>query len=264
MAVEESMAPMETTLYEVRDSAAWITLNRPERRNAISATLVNEVYDHITAALEDKTVRAIVLTGAGKGFCAGADLKDPPGRAGEGERAVPFRDLLTAMWEAPKPVIAAVNGAAFAGGLGLVGAADIVIANEDAQFSFSEVRVGVIPAIISVVCLRKMAPHHGARLFITGDRFDGRKAVEYGLAHKAVPLAQLEEVVAEELRLIKLGGPKAVAECKRLARQVPNWTVKEGFEKAHHWSLETFKTEEAAEGMAAFREKRSPRWVTDS
>ncbi len=258
-----SPAPGSTqTSYEVRRGAAWITLRRPEVRNALSATLVNELADHLDRAAADVAVRSIVITGTGKAFCAGADLKNPPGRAAEGERAVAYHDVLTAIWEGSKPVIAAINGAAFAGGLGLVGAADIVISDEDALFSFSEVRIGVIPAIISVVCLRKLGAHHGMRLLITGDRFDGRQAVEYGLAHRAVPGDQLQQAVQDEIDMINLGGPNAVAECKQLVRAVPNWSLDEGFRQTTTWSRRLFQSDEAAEGMAAFREKRKPSWAT--
>ncbi len=256
------MVSQENTLYEVNDGAAWITLNRPEVRNALSAGLLTEVYDHLMTANADKAVRCIVLTGAGKGFCAGADLKNPPGSAGSDGRVVPYPDVLTAIWEGEKPVIAAINGAAFAGGLGLVAASDIVITSEEAVFSFSEVRIGVIPAIIAVVCLRKLGPHHGMRLFVTGDRFDGKQAVEYGLAHRAVPPDQLATAVQEEIDAISLGGPIAVAECKKLVRAIPGQSLQEGFEITQTWSLRMFQSDEAAEGMAAFREKRKPRWVT--
>src|SRR5450755_3959002 len=113
----EMMTTTETTLYEIVDGAAWITLNRPENRNALSAILVNEVHDHLVAAIENPQVRCIVLTGAGPAFCAGADLKSPPGSATSGGRAWSLPDVLNLMLESPKPVIAAINGAAFAGGL---------------------------------------------------------------------------------------------------------------------------------------------------
>lgn len=255
------MAEQKNTLYEVRNGAAWITLNRPEARNALSAELITELYDHLIEAKDDKGVRCIVLTGAGKGFCSGADLKNPPGRATPDGRVVPYPDVLAAIWEGDKPVIAAVNGAAFAGGLGLVGASDIVITSDEAVFSFSEVRIGVIPAVISVVCLRKLGPHHGMRLFVTGDRFDGKQAVQYGLAHRAVPPDQLMAAVQQEIDAINLGGPIAVAESKKLVRAVLERSLREGFELTQEWSLRMFKSGEAAEGMAAFREKRKPRWV---
>jgi methylglutaconyl-CoA hydratase len=254
------VASTEATRYEINEGAAWITLNRPENRNALSAVLVAELFDHIQAANEDGAVRSIVITGTDPAFCAGADLKSPPGQIVDG-RAVPYPDVLNAILDSPKPVIAAVNGAAFAGGLGLVGAADIVVAAQDVQFSFSEVRIGVIPAVISVVCLPKLGKHHGMRLFLTGDRFTGTQAVEMGFAHVAVPRDQLMQAVQHEIDLINLGGPIAVAECKKLVRQVPELSIKEGFEVTGPWSGELFRSEEGAEGMAAFREKRKPSWV---
>ncbi|MBW1845857.1 MAG: enoyl-CoA hydratase/isomerase family protein [Deltaproteobacteria bacterium] len=175
----------------------------------------------------------------------------------------PYPDVLTRILESRKPVIAAINGAAFAGGLGLVSASDIVITSEEAKFSFSEVRIGVIPAIISVVCLRKLGTHHGMRLFITGDRFTGKDAVAYGLAHRAVPLDELNATVMAEIDAIKLGGPNAVAEAKKLVRTVPELSIEEGFKITAEWSYKLFTSEEGAEGMAAFREKRKPSWVKD-
>ena len=155
-----------------------------------------------------------------------------------------------------------MNGAAFAGGLGLVGAADIVITVQDVQFSFSEVRIGVIPAVISVVCLPKLGTHHGMKLFLTGERFTGQQAVDFGLAHRAVPAAQLIEAVQEEIDMINLGGPNAIIECKKLVRQVPGLSMQEGFDLTGSWSVKMFKSKEGEEGMASFREKRKPSWVS--
>jgi methylglutaconyl-CoA hydratase len=258
------MSSNEATLYEIRDGAAWITLNRPENRNALSAILVTELYDHLTNANADDEVRSIVITGNGPAFCAGADLKSPPGQLSEGVgRAVPYADVLTAIIDSPKPVIAAVNGAAFAGGLGLVGAADIVVTRTDVQFSFSEVRIGVIPAIISVVCMPKLGVHHGTKLFLTGERFDGQQAVDMGLAHITVPEDELVSTVEEQIAMINLGGPIAVQECKKLARRVTQLSIEEGFKETAEWSARMFRSDEGAEGMASFREKRKPNWVKE-
>ena len=258
------MSSNEATLYEIRDGAAWITLNRPENRNALSAILVTELYDHLTNANADDEVRSIVITGNGPAFCAGADLKSPPGQLSEGVgRAVPYADVLTAIIDSPKPVIAAVNGAAFAGGLGLVGAADIVVTRTDVQFSFSEVRIGVIPAIISVVCMPKLGVHHGTKLFLTGERFDGQQAVDMGLAHITVPEDKLVSTVEEQIAMINLGGPIAVQECKKLARRVTQLSTEEGFKETAEWSARMFRSDEGAEGMASFREKRKPNWVKE-
>ena len=254
----------EATRYEIIKGAAWITLNRPDNRNALSAVLVDELDAHLRAANEDPAVRAIVITGTDPAFCAGADLKNPPGKAGPGQRGVEFVDILKFIVASPKPVIAAVNGAAFAGGLGLVGAADIVITAEDAPMSFSEVRIGVIPAVIAVVCVPKLGTHHAKKLFLTGERFSGARAVEMGLAHRAVPKAQLVAAVEEEIAAICQGGPIAVTECKKLVSRVPQLSMEEGFAEMAVWSKRMFGTPEATEGMTAFREKRKPAWIAQS
>lgn len=255
------MAATEATKCHLRQGAAWITLNRPESRNALSAVLVSELFDHIAAAVADDAVRVIVLTGAPPAFCAGADLKSPPEQIVAGQRSVTYPDVLNALLDSPKPVIAAVNGAAFAGGLGLVGAADLVVIAEEAQCSFSEVRIGVIPAVISVVCLPKLGIHNAMRLFLTGRRFTGAEAVALGLAHRSAPLAALTDAVQEEIEMIRLGGPTAVAECKKLVRLAPQLSRQAGFDVTGEWSARMFGSAEAAEGMAAFREKRQPAWI---
>jgi len=254
------MASTEETLYDVRNGGAWITLNRPEKRNALSPTLIAETYQHILAANEDDAVRCVVITGAPPAFCAGADLKAKRGKE-TGGPDVPYPLLLTQIQDNPKPVIAAVNGAAFAGGLGIVGAVDISITASDVKFSFSEVRIGVIPAMIAVVCLPKLGTHHGMKLFLTGERFTADQAVDMGFIHRAVPSDELESAVQEEIDMIRLGGPNAIEECKKLVRRVPQLSREEGFAETAPWSAKLFASDEGAEGMLAFREKRNPNWV---
>lgn len=255
------MTTADITLCDVCGGAAWITMNRPENRNAISLELIASLYDHLRACNANDGVRSIVITGTGPAFCAGADLKGS--RTDPSIRTVTFVDLLNAILESPKPIIAAVNGVAFGGGLGLVAASDIVIANKDAQFSFSEVRIGVIPAIISVVCLPKLGRHQAMKLFLTGERFDGQAAVQMGLAHTAVDGDELVDAVDDVTNMIAQGGPNAVVECKKLVRRVSELPLQQGFEATEEWSARMFRTEEAAEGMAAFRERRKPNWVSD-
>lgn len=256
------MASTEETLYEVKNGGAWITLNRPEKRNALSPTLIAETYEHMLVANENPEVRCIVITGAAPAFCAGADLKAKPGNE-TGGREVPYPQLLTQMQDNPKPVIVAVNGAAFAGGLGLVGAADISVSVDDVQFSFSEVRIGVIPAMIAVVCLPKLGTHQGMKLFLTGERFSAQQAVDMGFIHRAVASDQLESAVQEEIDMIRLGGPIAIEECKKLVRRVPQLNREEGFAETQPWSASLFASEEGREGMLSFREKRKPNWVKE-
>jgi methylglutaconyl-CoA hydratase len=250
------------TIYEVRRRAAWITLNAPQTRNALSAGLIAELGVHLRTAGGDDVVRSIVLTGNGPAFCAGADLKGGSSAVapGSGERN-PFVEILRLIWDGPKPVIAAVNGHAFGGGLGLVAAADIAIATETAKFAFSEVRVGVIPAMISVVVLPKLGVHQGMRLFLTGETFDARAALGYGLLHRVVPAAELTSAVEAEVDAIALAGPNALREAKRLVRTIPRLSMDEGFAYAEKKIAELFASPEAAEGMAAFVGKRKPSWA---
>jgi methylglutaconyl-CoA hydratase len=256
------MATDTVTRYERRGRAGWITLDSPGNRNALSAPLVRELGRHLEAAIGDSALRAVVITGSGPAFCAGADLRNRGDAvaSGTGERN-PFVDILTRMWEAPKPVIVAVNGHAFGGGIGLVAAADIAIAADGAAFAFSEVRVGVIPAMISVVVLPKLGVHRTMRLFLTGSRFSAAQALEYGLLHRVVAPADLAAAVEEEIEAICHGGPIAVAEAKRLVRTVARLPMEEGFRYAERKIAELFASEEAAEGMAAFLGKRKPAWA---
>jgi methylglutaconyl-CoA hydratase len=255
-------ADLEATRYELRGAAAWITLDRPASRNALSSALVAELKAHLTAALADTAVRAIVLTGEGSAFCAGADLKSggDVARPGEGG-SNPFVDIMRLMREGPKPVICAVNGTAFGGGLGLIASADIAIAVDSAKFSFSEVRIGVIPAMISVVVLPKLGEHNTMRLFLTAERFSAAEALGYGLLHKVVPAEELEAAVDAEVAAIAKGGPVAVSEAKSLVREVAKLDINDGFAYAQAKIATLFASAEAAEGMGAFIEKRAPAWT---
>jgi methylglutaconyl-CoA hydratase len=256
------MTSQEATKYRVEERTAWITLDSPQNRNALSVTLVEELGGHLREALADTEVRAIVLTGNGPAFCAGADLKSRGDAVAPGSGATnPFVEILKLMWEGSKPVIAAVNGHAFGGGIGLVAAADIAIAAEGAKFSFSEVRLGLIPAIISVVVLPKLGVHDAMRLFLTGARFEAARAEDYGLVHRVVAPDALEEAVREEAKAIALGGPNAVAEAKRLIRTVSRVPMDEAFAYAEKKIAELFASAEAAEGMASFVQKRRPGWA---
>ncbi len=256
------MSNQQATKYSVEKGAAWIRLDSPENRNALSQTLVSELIEHLEAANADGEVRSIVLTGNGPAFCAGADLKSggDVARPSAG-RANPFVRLMGLLREGDKPVICAVNGHAFGGGIGLVAACDIVVAVENAKFAFSEVRIGVIPAMISVVVLPKMGEHQTMRLLLTGERFAASEAKAYGLVHKVVDASQLVPAVQAEIDAIGLGGPIAVSEAKKLVRTVAKLPVDEAFEYAQAKIAGLFASEEAAEGMAAFVGKRPPAWV---
>jgi methylglutaconyl-CoA hydratase len=237
-------------------------LNSPGTRNALSAALVTGLNGHLREALSRDDVRSIVLTGEGPAFCAGADLKNR-GLAGDASAGNSLADVLGLMRHCDKPVLVAMNGAAFGGGIGLVAAADIAIGVQGAKMSFSEVRVGAVPAVISVVVLPKLGEHLAMRLYLTGARFTAEDAVRYGLLHQAVPASDLEAAIQAELDAIHRGGPNALRETKRLVREVPRLSERDAFRYATQKSIEMFSSDEAAEGMAAFAEKRPPRWVAE-
>ncbi len=254
----------DDVLYERRGRAAWITLNAPQNRNALSTAIIAGLHTHLQAAMADDAVRAVVLTGNGPTFCAGADLKSGGGVAAQGgAQRNPFVEILELIWNGPKPVIAAVNGHAFGGGVGLAAVADIAVAVDSAKFAFSEVRIGVIPAMISVVVLPKLGVHHGMRLFLTGETFSAAQARDYGLVHKVVAPAELAATVQAEIDAIALGGPNAVAEAKRLVRTIPTLSMDAGFAHAQDKIASLFSSAEAAEGMSAFATKRKPAWAED-
>jgi methylglutaconyl-CoA hydratase len=256
------MASQDVTKIERRGAAAWIALDSPANRNALSSDLVRELGAHLDAAMGDDAVRCVVLTGTGPVFCAGADLKDRGAAIGAGGGgASPFVAILECIWNGPKPVIAAVNGHAFGGGIGLIAACDIAIAVETATFGFSEVRVGVVPATISVLVIPKLGVHQSMRLFLTGERFEAPRALEYGLLHRVVSEDVLERAVQEEVDAIALGGPEAIRAAKQLVRTVPRLPVDEAFRHTEALIAELFASPEAAEGAAAFVEKRPPKWA---
>src|SRR5262245_55806744 len=235
------------TLYEVRGPAAWITLNRPENRNALSVELVDGLLADLKRAVADEAVRVIVITGNGAVFCAGADLKGGGVSAGSGEQ--PFVTVLKTIWNSPKPVIGRVNGHAFGGGVGLAAACDLTVAADSAQFSFSEVRVGVIPAMISVVVIPKIGAQNTMWLFLTGERFGMARAVDVGLIHRAVPADKLDAAVDEIIGMVRLGGPIAIREAKQLVRRVPQMSMDDAFVFAADKITQLFASDEAAEGM---------------
>jgi len=249
-----------TVLYELRGDAAWITLNQPEKRNALNGEIVAGLGTHLQTAIADDRVRVIVLTGAGAAFCAGADLKSG-GVSPGGDAENPFVTVLKTIWEAPKPVIGRINGHAFGGGIGLAAACDISVAADAAMFSFSEVRVGVIPAMISVVVIPKLRIHNTMWLFLTGERFSAQRAAELGLVHRAVPVADLDRAIEDIIGMIRLGGPNAIREAKQLVRRVPELSMDEAFRYTSKKIGELFAGDEAAEGMLAFLEKRKPKWA---
>jgi enoyl-CoA hydratase/carnithine racemase len=247
----------DATLYSVERGIATITLNRPDNRNALSNELMNSLGDNVAAAMSDDAVRLIVLTNESNTFCAGADLK--------GGSSEPVRhslvDILAAMQDGPKPVVGRIAGHCTGGGNGLAAACDISIAAEDVFFAFTEVRIGVAPAIISVVCLPKLRRADAAELFLTGKRCPAARAAEIGLINRAVARESFDEAVEELCNDLLAGGPSALASAKQLVYQVPAMDRTDAYTWTAKLSADLFASEEAGEGIRAFREKTTPRWV---
>jgi methylglutaconyl-CoA hydratase len=236
---------------------ATVTLDSPRNRNALSRRLVTELREALTAVTADDSVRVVVLTGTGPVFCAGADLKEQA--AGGPAPDVP--SLLTLIWDSPKPVIARLNGPARAGGLGLVSACDIAVGPDTATFAFTEVRLGVVPAMIAVTCLRRMEPRAAAEYFLTGEAFGAPRAEQIGLLTRAVPDTELDQETGRLAGLLLRGAPGALAATKTVLREAAARPVPEALARMAALSADRFASAEAQEGMAAFAEKRDPAWV---
>jgi len=239
-----------------------LTLDSPANRNALSTPLMREFLEGLTGALTDTAVRAVVISHTGPVFCSGADLKETA-EARENGRvpAEMLADVLAAIWEFPKPVVARVAGPARAGGLGLIAAADIAVCARDATFAFSEVRLGVIPAVISATVLPRLATRAAAELYLTGDVFDGVRAAGIGLVTSAVEADRLDDAVQAYCDSLVKGGPLALAGTKQLLRRPTAASIRADLADLSARSAAYFRSDEGREGVAAFREKRPANWV---
>lgn len=255
------MSLVETKVETKKDRGVMtITLADDENRNVLSSDLVEQLLSAIDVADADPEVRVIVLTNRGRVFCAGADLK----ARSTSRKGVPTGvDLFTRFGKSPKPFVGRINGHCVAGGLGIAAAMDISVALDTAKMGFTEVRIGVAPAMISVLCLPKMRSAEASAAFLRGNRFLAPEAVRMGIVNSAVPADRIDQEVAEIVADLLLGGPDALAACKALTRQIPKMSVEEAFEWTSQLSADLFASEEAQEGMRAFAEKRPPSWVSN-
>jgi methylglutaconyl-CoA hydratase len=237
------------------------TLADLENRNALGGALVRGLREALAAANADASIRALVVTNEGNTFCAGANLKERSGASGRGSGSGGFEELLHEIQTSPTPVVGRIAGHVVGGGNGLAAALDISIAAEEVKFGFTEVRLGVAPAIISVVCLPKMRRGEALEAFLRGNRFSAKRAAELGLINRAVPAAELDAAVGEVLDDLRKGGPQALGFAKRLVYEVPALAQKDAFAWTTSLSNELFSGDEAREGMAAFLGRRPPAWA---
>lgn len=256
----------ETISYSFKDKIATVTLNRPEVHNAFNEVMIAELTEIFRKTSEDELVRVVVLTGNGKSFSAGADLnwmKKMINYSYEQnlDDSIKLAELFYLLYSLPKPIIARVNGTAIGGGTGLVAVCDIAIASENAKFSLSEVKLGLVPACISPYVIRKVGEGRCREFFLTGERLTAKRALESGLVNQVVPLEELDQAVQEKTDQLISSGPKALAMCKELLKNVPGMS----FEKAKTYTADMIASmrigDEGQEGMNAFLEKRKPKWT---
>lgn len=246
-------------------SVATVTLNRPEVHNAFDGATIEALLSALDACAGDPAVRVVVLAGAGRSFCAGADLRWMATLGASGDNSASARTMggLFGRIEAlPKPVIARVHGAVRGGGTGLMAACDIVVATERASFQFSEVRLGLAPAVISPYLIGRIGVTAARELFVTGDRIDAARAHALGLVnHVVADEAALDAQVAALCASIKRGGPQAVGACKALALTVTTLDDEARFTYTSELIARLRASPEGQEGMKAFITKRDPAWV---
>jgi methylglutaconyl-CoA hydratase len=257
---------LERIQLEVEGPVARIWLNRPEVRNAFDGLTVTELRTTIFNLATVDSVRVIVLGGRGASFCAGADLGWMKAMASFGRdenlrEAQALADLFFTVYESPKPIVARVHGAALGGGAGLVAACDIPVAALGTQFGFTEVRLGIIPAVISPYVLRKIGESAAREFFLTGERFEAVKACEIGLVRHAVPEDDLDAAVEKRVKELLQAGPRAVAEAKELIREVAFKRVEDVQRYVVEAIADIRVSPEGQEGMRAFLEKRKPGWT---
>ncbi|UUN27561.1 enoyl-CoA hydratase family protein [Streptomyces sp. FIT100] len=229
-----------------------LTLDSPANRNALSARLVGELADALTTCTKDPAVRAVVLTHTGGTFSAGADLKEPP-------NPYTFVALLRQIVELPKPVVARIAGRVRAGGIGLVGACDIAAASADSDFAFTEVRIGVAPAVISLPLLPRLEPRAAARYYLGGERFDAAEAARIGLLTTVAD--DVDTALAPVLDGLRRASPVALDATKQLLTARVRETFDRDAEDLVQRSASLFASAEAREGMTAFLERRDPAWL---
>jgi methylglutaconyl-CoA hydratase len=244
---------------------ATVILARPDAHNALNAELIDELTRCFEEISDDERVRVVVLAGEGRSFCAGADVGYMRKTAtfSYEENLEDARRLAIMFWtidECPKPVVAKVHGTAMGGGAGLLAVADVVMADSEAGFAFSEVRLGIAPATIAPFVVRKIGVSHARSLFLTGERFGAERAREIGLAHEVVSSEGLDAAVDEKVAELLRGGPVAQATLKGLLRRLETTEPMEAPGLTARVISELRTGEEGQEGLAAFMEKRDPRW----
>jgi len=256
----------DTIEIQKTKNVTTVCLNRPDVHNAINEKLIFELTSCFKQFYNDNNIRIIVLTGNGKSFCSGADLHWMKSMVNYSKQenindSTLLLNLYETIYNCPKPVIGRVNGPAFGGGIGLVAVCDIVIAVSDCKFAFTEVKLGIIPAVISTYVIKRLGISNTKRLFITGERFDSNYAKEIGLVdHVAQDHQLLDDIIRKYVELLISSGPKAIKEVKDLIKAYEKFDLEKYKDFTVKKIAELRVSDEGQEGMNAFLEKRKTRW----
>lgn len=254
-----------TIKYNLKDGVAYVTFSRPEVHNAFTDEVIFEMTDLFDKLDEEKSLRVVVLTGEGKSFCAGADLNWMKRVITQSfdenlKESNALANLFDQIYNFRCPVIGRINGAAIGGGVGFVAVCDIAIAAESAKFSFSEVKIGLVPACIGPYVIKKIGEGKAREFFVTGERMNGEKAFRIGLVNDCVEYDKLDETIDKIINVIKSSGPEAVAVAKQLCSAVPNMSPEQYKPFTAEMIAKLRVSDEGQEGMNAFLEKRKPKW----
>lgn len=258
----------ERTIIVEKGIISTLTLNRPEVHNAMNEEMISELTDAFTEIARDKDVRLIVLKGNGNSFCAGADLNYMKGIARFGydenyEDGIRLANLFKEIYICPIPTLAMVHGASFGGSNGLIAACDIVIADENTTFAFSEVKLGIGPATISPFVIKRIGEFNARDLMLTGRRFKGHEAQKTGLVTHSVPKDRMTDLLEKYCKEFKTSAPLAVRYTKEIINNIVNQhlEISEEIKYTASCIAKLRQADEGQEGMSAFLEKRKPKWV---
>lgn len=254
-----------TVLTSDHECVRLLTLNDPTRRNPLSPALVKDLLEELDTAEQDQTIRAVVLTGAGQAFSAGADLEFLKNvtTAGAEDNYTHSRELMRLfhrVYTFPKPTLAAINGPAVAGGAGLATACDLAMMSEEARIGYTEVKIGFVAALVGVILVRNVGEKHAKELLLTGKLVSAQDAYRMGLVNKVVPLEQLMDEALALAKEVSANAPTSLSLTKELLNALPGMSLEDGFRLASIANAWVRETGDLAEGIAAFFEKRPPRF----
>lgn len=255
-----------TTLdVESKEGVAYVMLNRPDVYNAFNERVIEELTECFTQLSDDNTIYTVVLTGKGRHFCAGADLNwmQKVARYTK-EENIKDSQKMARMFHCidtcPKPVVGRINGSAFGGGVGLIAVCDVAVTHEKAVFAFSEVKLGIVPAVVSTYVIPKIGVSYARSLFVTGERFPAEKALHIGLVHRVCPFKELDATTEECINLLTSSGPQAVTAAKNMIQNWSQLPINDYRDYTAQLIADLRASKEGKEGIKAFLEKRKPVW----